>query len=267
MSTFNQAAEKYHTVRKVGKNDQTYLRYFNAFFGDQPINEITKEQILEAKIGIKGSAGTKNRYTSFLRAVLIFAYEELGWLDKKPVISNLKVEPRDHKFFTADQVAKLHDELPDHLKGPFIFSLLTGVRMSNCLNLEWKHIKGNKAWINASQSKSGRSISIPLCKKAQDLLAGLEKNHKYVFTYAGRKITRASNTGWYSALKRAGLEGYRWHDIRHTWASHHSMNGTSIQALKTLGGWSDIDIVDKNYSHLSDDYLTETCENIDPLVS
>lgn len=270
MKTFNKAVEKYHKIKGENKNDKTYLKYFNGCFGDVPLNEISKgkEQIIEAKLGIEGTAGTVNRYLNFLRAVLNFAYDELGWLDRRPKISRVKEPAREIKYLTVEEAAKLHEELPDHLKAPFLFSLLTGVRMSNCFGLKWEHIKDNKAWINADKSKSGKSIAIPLNTACLDLLNSLDRSSEYLFTYAGRRLTRASNTGWYNALKRAGLAGFKWHEAtRHTWASHHSMNGTSIHALKTLGGWSNIDVVVNNYAHLSDDYLSKACENVNPLVS
>ena len=55
--------------------------------------------------------------------------------------------------------------------------------------------------IHADETKNGRSLSVPLNKEAQNLLDNIEKNGSYVFTYAGRKLSRTSNTGWYRALK------------------------------------------------------------------
>ena len=69
-----------------------------------------------------------------------------------------------------------------------------------------------------------------------------------------------------NALDKAGLKGYRWHDIRHTWATHHVMNGTPLHTLQHLGGWSDFNIVNR-YAHLSKDYLTNACETTNDLVS
>ena len=147
-----------------------------------------------------------------------------------------------------------------------MFSLLTGVRMSNCLNLKWDQIKNNQISIDGSETKNGKGLSIHLSTKCKDLLNSIDKKGPYVFTYAGRRMNRASNTGWYKALKSAGLEGFRWHDIRHTWASHHVQNGTPLHTLQHLGGWSDFNIVNR-YAHLSSDYLNDACETSDSLIS
>ncbi|RLA22892.1 MAG: site-specific integrase, partial [Gammaproteobacteria bacterium] len=56
------------------------------------------------------------------------------------------------------------------------------------------------------------------------------------------------------------IENFRWHDLRHTWASWHVQNGTPLNVLKDLGGWADIQMVLK-YTHLSADHLAEYANN------
>lgn len=266
MKTFTNAINEYYRFNKMGKNDFTFRKYFEPLFEGKDIKEITKQDIAEARSGIKGSPGTVNRYLSYFRAVLMYAYEELGWLDTKPIVKRVKEDPRSHKYFTQQQIKKLIEVLPKHLKKPFIFSLLTGVRMSNCFNLQWTHIKGNQISIDGTETKNGKPLCVPLNKKCIELLGSIEKTGSYVFTYGGKKINRASNTGWYNALNKAGLKGFRWHDIRHTWATHHVQNGTPLHTLQHLGGWSDFNIVNR-YAHLSQDYLTDACERSNDLVS
>ena len=263
---FNEAVERYYESRSQGKNDTTYVKYFAKCFGNKPVNQLSKENLADARSGIKKSPGTVNRYINFLRAVLNYCYEELGWLDTKPIIKRVKEPARRVKFLTVEQCAELHKALPEHLKNVFAFSLVTGVRMSNCLNLKWEDVKDGWVAIHADETKNGKSLSVPLNKEAQNLLDNIEKNGSYVFTYAGRKLSRTSNTGWYKALKKCGLEGFRWHDIRHTWATHHVQNGTPLHTLQHLGGWSDFNIVNR-YAHLSKDYLSEACENTISLIS
>ncbi|TXL00226.1 hypothetical protein BMR02_06295 [Methylococcaceae bacterium HT1] len=65
---------------------------------------------------------------------------------------------------------------------------------------------------------------------------------------------------WRKALIRAEIKNFRWHDLRHTWASWHVQNGTPLNVLKDLGGWADIQIVLK-YAHLSADHLAEYANN------
>jgi integrase len=57
------------------------------------------------------------------------------------------------------------------------------------------------------------------------------KHLEFVFTYKGKSIKQCNTAGWRKALKRAGIENFRWHDLRHTWAFWHVQNGTSLQEL------------------------------------
>ena len=82
-----------------------------------------------------------------------------------------------------------------------------------------------------------------------------------MFTYKGNPVTRCNNHAWHKALIRAGIENFRWHDLRHTWASWHVQNGTSLQELQQLGGWSSFEMV-LRYAHLSSEHLKQAAERI-----
>jgi integrase len=82
-----------------------------------------------------------------------------------------------------------------------------------------------------------------------------------VFSYRGRPIRQVSTKAWYQALKRAGIEDLRWHDLRHTWASWHVQNGTPLYALQELGGWESPEMV-RRYAHLSADHLTPYADRL-----
>jgi len=56
-------------------------------------------------------------------------------------------------------------------------------------------------------------------------------------------------------MARAGIENFRWHDLRHTWASWHIQRGTPLQVLKELGGWATLEMVQR-YAHFSAEHLT-----------
>lgn len=80
------------------------------------------------------------------------------------------------------------------------------------------------------------------------------------YNFTGNEGTRA----WTNALKRAGIDNFRWHDLRHTWASWHVQNGTSLQELQQLGGWSSFEMV-LRYAHLSGDALRTAADRIGSL--
>ena len=63
------------------------------------------------------------------------------------------------------------------------------------------------------------------------------------------------------ALKRAHVEDFRWHDLRHTWASWHVQAGTPLNVLQELGGLSDYSMV-LRYAHLAPEHLAEYANKI-----
>ena len=66
---------------------------------------------------------------------------------------------------------------------------------------------------------------------------------------------------WRKALIRAGIKDFRWHDLRHTWASWHVQSGTPLHELQQLGGWSNYETV-LRYAHLSSEHLRMAAERI-----
>ena len=85
-----------------------------------------------------------------------------------------------------------------------------------------------------------------------------------MFTYKGNTITQVSTKTWYTALERAGIKDFRWHDLRHTWASWHVQSGTPLFALQELGGWESSEMV-RRYAHLAADHLAPYAEVLKPL--
>jgi integrase len=95
------------------------------------------------------------------------------------------------------------------------------LRQSNVLGLEWSHVdlEARHAWVGANDSKNDKPISVPLNATAMEVLRRqLGKHPQRVFTYAGKPLANANTRAWRKALKRAGIENFRWHDTRHVWA-------------------------------------------------
>jgi len=71
-----------------------------------------------------------------------------------------------------------------------------------------------------------------------------------------------SNTAWHNAIRKAGLEDFRFHDLRHTWASWHRQAGTSCDELKDLGGWKSRVMVDR-YAKFATEHLQAAASRIE----
>ncbi len=263
------------TVRWLGerehkatiKEDTAKLRWMDQFFGDKYLDEITRDLIDEVRAAKRKSVSpiTVNRYLALIRAILRMARDEWEWIDKIPRVRLYPEQCRRVRWLSPEDAARLIGELPDHLADMTAFTLATGLRKSNVCRLKWKNVSLDRglAWVDAHASKSRKAITVPLNQDAiQVLKQRLGIDSEYVFTFRGKPVAQANTKAFKLALKRAGITDFRWHDLRHTWASWHVQNGTSIQELKELGGWSSIEMV-LRYAHLGGEHLKEAASRIE----
>ncbi len=267
--TWQQAVVRWieeHPDRKGMDSVLSYLRQADQTLRHLTLDEISADAIARAlsqyrATGVKNS--TANNLGSVIRAVLQSA-KQRGWIDAVPTLRKLPVSDRRLRWLTRDEADRLLAALPPHLAPMVRFSLATGLRKSNVCLLEWSQIDIERrvSWIHADQAKGKRLITVPLNADAIVVLREQQGQHpRYVFTLDGNPILRPITNGWYPALRKAGLEDFRWHDLRHTWASWHVQAGTPLLALKELGGWATLDMV-LRYAHLAPDHLAEHAERI-----
>lgn len=249
------------------KDDVFHLRWLHNHLFDKCLDEILRDdidRIRHARLSDGVSNATVNRLLEVLRALLNRAYKEWEWIDSVPYVRLLPEPKRRIRWLTEDEAARLIKALPEHIASMVRFSLATGLRESNVTQIEWSQVDLNRkcAWIHADQAKAKKAIPVPLNARAMDVLKSqLGKDAQYVFTYKNKPVAKANNHAWRKALKRVGIEDFRWHDLRHTWATWHVQKGTPLNVLQELGGWSDIRMVQR-YAHLSSDRFAHFAEMI-----
>ena len=150
-------------------------------------------------------------------------------------------EPKKRiRWLTKEGASRLLKELPDHQEKIARFALLTGLRQRNILELQWSQIDMVRgvAWIHPDQAKARKPIGVPLSPEVRELLRSLIGVHDlFVFTFKGEPVRQVNTLAWRKALKRAGISDFRWHDLRHTWASWHVQAGTPLHVLQEK--WED----------------------------
>jgi len=248
-------------------DDKSHLRWLSPHLKDYTLNQISRDTIdtlLKKKQSNGCKPGTVNRMLALIRSILRKAEREWEWLDNAPVIRLLKEENKRIRWITHEEATRLIKELPEHLAAIVTFSLATGLRQSNVTGLQWCNVNLIKkhALIHPDETKGKKAIPVPLNDDAITILRKqMGKHHQFIFSYRGHRIIQCSTKAWKKALKRAGINNFRWHDLRHTWASWHIQSGTSLQELQQLGGWSSFDMV-LRYAHLSSDHLLRAAERI-----
>lgn len=224
------------------------------------IKDVALDAIEPAELAKKIPAttpGTFNRYLNILRAV--------GVRGIKP-----KKTPKGRiRWLTADEWKRLRKALADHQRPMAELAISTGLRQANVFQLEWRQVdlRRRTAWVHADQAKAGEPLAIPLTGEPMRILRAQQKltgTGKWVFVGRdGVKPPTEIKTAWRRALRDAEIEDFTWHDLRHTWATWHVMNGTPLQVLKELGGWADMRMV-MRYAHLAKSFVAEYAGNAKP---
>jgi integrase len=244
-------------------NDTLEIKRLDKYLGKLTLKQIKTETIerikrLRMKDGV--SPRTVNATLQCIRSVMRTA-KDLEWIDNLPSFKLLPEPKRRIRFLTEEEEARLLAVLPQHVKQMVKFSLSTGLRKANVTGLTWSQIDISRkcAWIHPDQAKAGNAIPVPLNQESLEIIREqIGKHITHVFTYRGKPIEEPARY-WSKWTKQAKVENFRWHDLRHTWASRLIQNGVPLHALMELGGWQDIDMVRK-YAHFSSSHLLEYAE-------
>lgn len=231
------------------ETDVSALRVLRERLPNVPAASLTETDVADALAGM--SAGSYNRLTNVLRAALKLSASR-GRIPAAPTIKR-KPEPAGRvRFLSPEEWERLRAALPAHLLPAVEFSLATGLRRANVLGLRWDQVDMRRKMLHlpASAMKAGKPHSIPLGTEALKVLkAQAGKHAMWAFPYRGKRIV-SPKRAFSDALKAAEISDFRWHDLRHTWASWMAMSGAPLHAIQQAGAWASPDMVAR-YSHLS----------------
>ncbi len=207
------------------------------------------------------SPATVNRYMAILSHVYTTAMKEWGWVEENPLRKVTKMkEPRGRvRFLSDDERKKLLDacKMSDSplLYIAVVLALSTGARRMEVLGLRWQDVDINRGIITLHETKNGERRVLPLTGHALELIKQHSKirqmNTDLVFPGKNLKDPVDIRTPWETALKRAEIDDFRFHDLRHSAASYLAMNGASLAEIAEILGHKTLQMV-KRYSHLSE---------------
>jgi integrase len=252
------------TEKERSDKEKSAIRVLLKCYPSRPVSDIVPHELVASLKGRKDS--TINRTINIVNAALKMGHDQGKCQEIK--IKRKAVPPTRLRFLTTDEWKTLENHLAEHVKAIAGFAIATGLRYSNVVGLKWRYVDLDRhlVWIDSVDSKSRKTISVPLSDKAVDILKGEQGKHKeFVFTYKGRPIESIKNS-WNRSLVKAGIDviedksTFRFHDLRHTWASWHVQRGTPLAVLKELGGWHSMELV-MRYAHLAPDHLRAYVNN------
>jgi len=249
--------EKEH--KKSLRDDVQRIRWFTGHLRGKTLDQIDRS-LVDGLITkhIHATDRTKDLYVAVIRGIFRIAMREWEWLDQIPAFKtyekNKKVRVR---WITHEQARTLLLELPEHQRDVVVFALSTGLRQGNVLGMTWDRIflERRSAIVDHGDTKNADALGVALNDIAVAVLERQQGKHKTaVFTYRGEPLRSANTRAWRKALVRAGIRNFRWHDLRHTWASWLRQAGVATWVLQELGGWKSESMV-RRYAHMSTEHL------------
>jgi integrase len=155
----------------------------------------------------------------------------------------------------------------DHLQPMVLLAINTGLRRGELFQLQWTDIDrdGKTLTVRGGTAKSGQTRHIPLNEEARRTI----ERWRYIRNQADRVFPGKDgeplttiHTSWRGILRAANIEDFRWHDLRHHFASRLVMAGVDLNTIRELLGHSDLEMT-LRYAHLSPDHKAEAVGRLD----
>lgn len=257
------------------KSDKSLLDWWRPKLDGMALRQIdydfVKEEVEKAIVVRRWSPGTANRHVAIVRSILNRAGSgDWKWLPLgKVTMPKWDEDNRRVRDLPPETVgAMLSDPaLPDHQRDMMAFALATGLRQGNVRRLKWAWLDLDRACgvIPKGEFKTKKDHGFPLNADAQAILRRWGGKHsEFVFVYRGHPIRNVNSTAWKKLLKRHGVTDFRWHDLRHVWASALARQGVPDGTLMELAGWSSASMAQR-YAHLNVDHLKGVAARIEGL--
>ena len=243
--------------------DKAACKRLVAFFGDRQASDITPQLIEQFKnhrrqalIGQRPISGaTVNRDLACLKTAFSKGVQ-WGLVPSNPVKLVKLYSEKDRartRYLSPTEKAALLAACSPELRRLVLIALKTGMRKSELLGLRWQDVDFGANQIKIRKSKSGRMRFIPLHSDVLEVLNDLPKGGDIIFTSSnGNAYTLYGQvrTQFDVALGKAGILNFRFHDLRHTFASEMIMRGADLKTVSELLGHANTAMTER-YSHLS----------------
>ena len=249
-----------------------HIQVLKTHFGeDRYVDEIRKAHVAEfvaslKKTGLKSP--TIRRYLASLSSIFAFA-ERSGWLSQNPVAqfdkrSLPEAQPRT-RFISQAEYRRLLSASPSHLKPILEMAVQTGMRLEELLGLRWEQVNLERREVRLVMTKTNQPRVVPLSDRAVAVFVAISRlsASPYVFTnpITGKRYRNLRHS-FGQACSRAGITDFRWHDLRHTFASWHVQSGTDLYRLSRILGHSTLQMTTTRYAHLATENLHQAVRDM-----
>ncbi len=277
------------TKPKDARNQIRQLEWWKVEIGSHALSDVTPSLIAECrnKLGkeftLRGKArspATVNRYLAALSVTLTIAVKEWGWLEDSPMrkVTKPKEARGRVRFLSDDERMRLlkacKESSNPYLYPVVVLALSTGMRQGEIMNLTWDTVDLNQGRAILHETKNGERRAVAITGHALEVLKELNKVRRIdcnlLFPTKESRPQKPQKSidlrsPWKAAIKKAELEDFHFHDLRHSAASYLAMNGASLAEIAEVLGHKTLQMV-KRYAHLSEGHTARVVASMNDKI-
>jgi len=256
-------AQKRQSPRHFMENTRYHLNFLARRFEGFNVSDFTfravQEFVDERLETVSPAMALKD--VAYIKAIINKARRE-ELTDFVPNFPRIRPPKPRTRWITAEEEDRLTATAAKHLKPLIRLAVDTGGRRSELLGLDWQNVDLERRRITFVDTKNGEDRTIRLCERAYETLLDLgPKKSGPVFTYGGKPI-KGVKTAFGAACRKAGIKDFRFHDLRHTFASRLVQGGVPLYNVMHLTGHKSLSMVQR-YAHLAPDFQEGAIQVLD----
>jgi integrase len=267
---------EYSAVNKAASShvrDKSLAAHLIKFFGNDYLLDIKPAMVSDYKVQRRdecASPRTINYELTLMSHAFNIAIREWEWLDDNPIkkVKKERVNNTIERWLTLEEEKKLLCASPLWLQEIIVFAINTGFRRSEILDMKFSQVDFDRQTITISEQKNRCVDTLPLNKKAMVVLKKRQKQRLpgCDLVFPSNNGTRIINRNLFRAFNiatgRAKVNKFRFHDLRHTFATRLVRAGVGIYEVQRLGRWKNTSMV-MRYAHHNSESLRSSIEVMD----
>ncbi|MCE7871439.1 site-specific integrase [bacterium CPR1] len=259
-------------ARKSARDNRRYAAYWTEALGSVAANEVRPSDITAWRArrqkDDKVAPATVNRAVAFLKMVYNLAIKD-DLVAANPVAKVAQIRENNERvrYLTEEEETALRPAAGDFWPKIEV-ALLSGLRQGEQFTLQRGDLDFRARVITIRQSKHGEKRTVPMSDRLAELLAAQLASHGSPWVYPGQDPGehyrgRSAIGALQTALRRAGIQDFHWHDLRHSFCSRLAMAGVSLVTIAKLAGHKSTKVTER-YAHLSPEHNKAAMELLAP---
>ena len=274
--TFNELADKYLEFTdgrlKSHSRLKSFIKNLKNRFGYKPLEDFNLLDLEKLQSDILRKEQTIAYANRLVVITKIMFNKALDWdIVDEEVIKRLKKckllrgETKRLRYLSEEEIAVLLHNCEPHLKPVVVTALNTGMRKSEILGLTWDRVDLRNRLILIDKTKNGERREIPINDTLHRSLSGLTRHLKTDYVFYNPRTLKPFHDfkkPFLKALSKSRILDFRFHDLRHTFASRLVMKGIDLTTVKELLGHKDIKMT-LRYAHLAPAHIRKAVDVLD----